>query len=91
MRSSFLCLSLLASLASFVLGDAANADSHNAVVFPITLTWAKGSPDGFEREMIFMNGQFPGPTLNIQEGDNVEFVVTNKLPYGTTIHFHGIE
>ncbi|KAG4414496.1 hypothetical protein IFR04_012373 [Cadophora malorum] len=32
----------------------------------------KGAPDGFERDMIFTNGQYPGPTLNIQEGDNVE-------------------
>jgi hypothetical protein len=36
------------------------------------LTWAKGSPDGFEREMIFMDGQSPGPTLNLDEGDDVE-------------------
>jgi len=42
------------------------------VVFPVTLTWQKGAPDGFERDMIFTNGQYPGPTLNIQEGDNVE-------------------
>ena len=61
------------------------------VVFPVTLTWQKGAPDGFERDMIFTNGQYPGPTLNIQEGDNVEFVVHNQLPYLTTIHFHGIE
>ncbi len=47
-------------------------DCQKTVVFPITLTWQKGAPDGFEREMIFMNGQYPGPTLNIQEGDNVE-------------------
>lgn len=42
------------------------------VVFPVTLIWAKGAPDGFEREMIFVNGQMPGPTLNLQQGDDVE-------------------
>lgn len=83
MKGSFFGLSLLASLSSFVLGDNVN--------FPITLTWATGSPDGFERNLIYVNGQFPGPTLNITEGDNVEFVVTNQLPWGTTVHFHGIE
>ncbi|KUJ08107.1 laccase TilA [Mollisia scopiformis] len=83
MRSSFLCLSLLADLATFALGA--------TVVFPVKLTWEKGAPDGFERDMILINGQFPGPALNINEGDNVEFVVTNQLPYGTTIHFHGVE
>jgi FtsP/CotA-like multicopper oxidase with cupredoxin domain len=66
MRVSFLSLSLLASsLASLALGQA-------TVLFPITLTWGKGAPDGFERDMIFMNGQFPGPTLEMNEGDNVE-------------------
>lgn len=89
MRGAFLCLSLLASLASFALGDAST--SGNTVTFPIKLTWEKGSPDGFERDMILVNGQFPGPTLNLNEGDNVEFTVDNQLPWGTTIHFHGIE
>jgi len=46
--------------------------SAKTVVFPVTLTWAKGAPDGFSRDMIFMNGQFPGPELNIDEGDAVE-------------------
>lgn len=60
-----LSLGLLATnLASLALSD--------AVVFSVTLTWAKGAPDGFERDMIFVNGQFPGPTLEINEGDNVE-------------------
>lgn len=42
------------------------------VVFPVKLTWEKGAPDGFTRDMIFMNGEFPGPALNINEGDDVE-------------------
>jgi Multicopper oxidase len=69
MRNFFLSLGLLAcSLASFA---SANYGKPPAV-FPVTLTWAKGSPDGFEREMIFINGQSPGPTLNLDEGDDVE-------------------
>lgn len=73
---------LAASLIDFALAT---------VLFPVTLTWAKGAPDGFERDMIFVNGQMPGPTLNLDQGDDVEFIVTNFLPYSTTIHFHGIE
>lgn len=73
---NFLSLGLLvASLASSVLATYKNSDGvdcEKIVVFPITLTWEKGSPDGFERDMIFTNGQYPGPTLNIEEGDNVE-------------------
>lgn len=40
--------------------------------------------------MILTNGTFPGPSLNAQVGDCVEFLVHNQLPDETTIHFHGI-
>jgi FtsP/CotA-like multicopper oxidase with cupredoxin domain len=36
------------------------------------------------------NGQTPGPTIEAVEGDRVRFIVTNKLPEATTIHWHGL-
>jgi FtsP/CotA-like multicopper oxidase with cupredoxin domain len=36
------------------------------------------------------NGRTPGPTLEAVEGDRVRFLVTNRLPEHTTIHWHGI-
>ncbi|KAL1974849.1 hypothetical protein VTN31DRAFT_5053 [Thermomyces dupontii] len=41
--------------------------------------------------MIFVNGQFPGPPLILNEGDDVTVYVNNYLPFNTTVHFHGIE
>ena len=35
------------------------------------------------------NGQTPGPTIEVVEGDRVRFFVTNKLPERTTVHWHG--
>jgi len=35
------------------------------------------------------NGQSPGPTIEVVEGDKVRIFVTNKLPEATTIHWHG--
>ncbi len=35
------------------------------------------------------NGQSPGPTIEVIEGDRVRIFVTNKLPEHTTIHWHG--
>ena len=35
------------------------------------------------------NGQSPGPTIEVVEGDRVRLFVTNKLPEHTTIHWHG--
>lgn len=57
----------------------------------LELTWKKISPDGYSRHVVLMNGQYPGPLLELCQGDNVEFLVKNKTPFNETIHFHGIE
>jgi len=35
------------------------------------------------------NGQSPGPTIEVVEGDRVRIFVTNRLPEHTSIHWHG--
>ena len=35
------------------------------------------------------NGQSPGPTIEVVEGDRVRIFVTNHLPEHTSIHWHG--
>jgi FtsP/CotA-like multicopper oxidase with cupredoxin domain len=37
------------------------------------------------------NGTTPGPTIEAVEGDRVRIFVTNRLPEGTSIHWHGID
>jgi uncharacterized membrane protein/plastocyanin len=41
-------------------------------------------------EAFAYNGQVPGPTLRVTEGDRVRINVTNKLPESTTVHWHGM-
>lgn len=65
------------------------AEKH-VKVFDLTLTWEAHAPNGQEREMILVNGQFPGPALELSEGDHVEVNVHNKLPFDTSVHFHGM-
>ncbi|GHO97599.1 copper oxidase [Reticulibacter mediterranei] len=36
------------------------------------------------------NGTAPGPTLRVRQGDSVEVKLTNTLPEGVTIHWHGV-
>lgn len=36
------------------------------------LTWEIGAPNGQPREMIKINGQFPGPALHADEDDDIE-------------------
>ncbi len=37
------------------------------------------------------NGMVPGPRINVDVGDQVEVQITNNLPLGTDIHWHGID
>ncbi|KAI0210646.1 Laccase-1 [Lamellibrachia satsuma] len=47
--------------------------------------------DGFSRNVIVINEQFPGPTIEVMEGVQVVVHVTNHLLLeGTTLHFHGM-
>jgi FtsP/CotA-like multicopper oxidase with cupredoxin domain len=43
---------------------------------------------GFKAHLWGYNGQSPGPTIEVVEGDRVRIYVTNKLP-STSIHWHG--
>lgn len=61
------------------------------VHFDLDLTWKVGAPNGQERQMIFVNEQFPGPPMVLDQGDDVTVTVTNHLPFNTSVHFHGIE
>ncbi|GJE96134.1 multicopper oxidase [Phanerochaete sordida] len=49
-----------------------------------------GAPDGVSKPMIVVNGTFPGPTIEANEGDTVKVHVTNHISNRTTIHWHGI-
>jgi FtsP/CotA-like multicopper oxidase with cupredoxin domain len=45
--------------------------------------------DGLNVNCWGYNGMTPGPTIEAVEGDRVRILVTNKLPEGTSIHWHG--
>ena len=44
---------------------------------------------GMKANLWGYNGQSPGPTIEVVEGDRVRIFVTNKLPEVTSIHWHG--
>lgn len=37
------------------------------------------------------NGSMPGPTIEVNEGDRVRFIVENRLPEVFSMHWHGLE
>ena len=44
---------------------------------------------GLKAHLWGYNGQSPGPTIEVVEGDRVRMFVTNKLPEHTSVHWHG--
>ena len=48
------------------------------------------NPDGIYREMILVNGQYPGPLVEANEGDTIVVHVDNQAINATAIHWHGI-
>jgi len=45
---------------------------------------------GMKAHLWGYNGQSPGPTIEVVEGDRVRIFVTNKLPEHTSVHWHGL-
>ncbi|KAF2741378.1 hypothetical protein EJ04DRAFT_453785 [Polyplosphaeria fusca] len=48
------------------------------------------NPDGVYRRMILINGMFPGPLIECNEGDEIVVHVHNKASNATSIHWHGM-
>lgn len=44
---------------------------------------------GMKAHLWGYNGQSPGPTIEVVEGDRVRMFVTNRLPEVTSMHWHG--
>ena len=64
---------------------AATLREHGAVSEPVVREMAPG----FKAHLWGYNGQSPGPTIEVVEGDRVRIFVTNKLGEMTTVHWHG--
>ncbi|KAL8897991.1 MAG: hypothetical protein Q9207_006921 [Kuettlingeria erythrocarpa] len=51
------------------------------------------APDGVNRSVLLINGQFPGPTIEANWGDTFVITVHNNIKdpvEGTALHWHGI-
>ncbi|KAB8360960.1 hypothetical protein FH972_024692 [Carpinus fangiana] len=50
------------------------------------------APDGYQKDVILINGQFPGPLLEANWGDYFQITVHNDIAVpeeGTALHWHG--
>ena len=55
-----------------------------------TITDVESNPDGVYRPMMVINSQFPGPLVEVNEGDTIVVHVDNQAVNATSIHWHGL-
>ena len=78
-------------LASLLLSTLVSFATAKTVTYDWDVTWVTASPDGFERPVIGINGEWPVPILELDKGDHVVVNLNNKLGnQSTSIHWHGI-
>jgi FtsP/CotA-like multicopper oxidase with cupredoxin domain len=62
-----------------------NVKEFHLVAEPVVREMAPG----FTANLWGYNGQSPGPTIEVVEGDRVRVFITNRLPEPTSVHWHG--
>jgi FtsP/CotA-like multicopper oxidase with cupredoxin domain len=58
--------------------------------YRFTVTDMEVNPDGVYRPMILINGQFPGPLIECNDGDRLVIEVDNQGVNATAFHWHGL-
>ncbi|ETW83287.1 multicopper oxidase [Heterobasidion irregulare TC 32-1] len=79
------------SASAYALSSSFSINSNAATrTYDWTIASETGAPDGFTRNYITINGQMPGPLIEVNEGDTIVVNVQNNLDDTTSIHWHGI-
>ncbi|KAL1748820.1 Cupredoxin [Schizophyllum fasciatum] len=86
--------SMPATLDDSVFARQANggaSDAGKPVHYDIVVSEGVANPDGGGERMVYLiNGEFPPKPLILNQGDDVEIVVTANISEATTVHWHGI-
>ncbi|VUC21394.1 unnamed protein product [Clonostachys rosea] len=60
--------------------------------YDFTISRGFKAPDGYKRDVLLINGAFPGPLIEANWGDTIEVTVHNKIfspDEGFALHWHG--
>ncbi|CAM8974700.1 unnamed protein product [Rhodiola kirilowii] len=79
---------LVAALCVFSWISASSAATRR---FKFNVEWKSVTRLCHTKPLLTVNGQYPGPTIAVHEGDHVEIKVTNSISSNTTLHWHGIK
>ena len=61
--------------------------------YDFTIKRQTKAPDGYLKNVLTINGQFPAPLIEANWGDTIQVTVHNQIdnpPEGTALHWHGI-
>ncbi|RLM85626.1 hypothetical protein C2845_PM04G09870 [Panicum miliaceum] len=82
--------SLLLAAFVFLLSTTALMVAAAVVEHTFLVTTVKMKHLCKETQVTVVNGQLPGPVIDVTEGDTVAVHVVNKSPNNITIHWHGV-
>ncbi|MCJ1400473.1 hypothetical protein MMC11_003679 [Xylographa trunciseda] len=76
-------------------GSNPNDPPNTGVVRSYDFTLKRGiiAPDGYQKNGILVNGQFPGPMIEANWGDTIQVTLHNQIAgpeEGTSLHWHGL-
>ncbi|KAF9735158.1 multicopper oxidase [Paraphaeosphaeria minitans] len=75
----------------YILDSKWNFDAEPATrEYDWTISEYDLNPDGVYRPMTLINGIFPGPLIECNEGDEIVVHVRNEASNATSIHWHGM-
>ncbi|KAL5514274.1 hypothetical protein ACEPAG_2362 [Sanghuangporus baumii] len=79
----------------FILLSLAHLSRSAVVSRDLTIGNANLAPDGANRSAVVADGQFPGPLISANMGDNLQINITDNLTdasmhRATSIHWHGL-
>lgn len=80
---------LFAVLSFWIVSVARAEDAYKYYTW--TISYGAASPLGLSQQVILINGQFPGPTLDAVTNDNIILNVVNKLDQGFLLTWNGIK
>lgn len=75
------------------LRQAEPGPTGNSAARSLRLTAERGEVEVGQGEAYrswFYGGRYPGPEIRVREGERLRIAVENRLPEGTTVHWHGI-
>ncbi|TVY68778.1 oxidoreductase ptaK [Lachnellula suecica] len=61
--------------------------------YDFTINRGQIAPDGYQKDVILINGAFPGPLIEANWGDTFQITVHNEISNpeeGTSLHWHGL-